>query len=483
VTDQTARVAERFVVGTPQPQQHAGQVLAAIRSGEAADAAAVIAAEPFITVGALREELNALADADLTPAIGAAGGDVERQLARIGTAVWLRQVLATEREPAADHPLLTQFPGDVPGDLAIEPQMVRVPPGRHGWIGTGLYARPGGAVRVRRVEGQGVRLRIGAHSDTLWHKSTWQRLPVVAREMPLTDGSVDAFAGGPVYVVVPPDAGPVAVEIGGDVVPMATYTLGQTTAAEWRAALAESPAPWAELGCESLIFTVPKSAAEKLADPAPIMRHWQAVQQANARLAGIEPNVARPMRIVNDVQISAGYMHAGYPIMTHLDVIDAQFDLGEMKSLAAWGFYHELGHNHQHPAWTWGGLTEVTVNWFTLYALEEVAGLTPEQAASRVLTGRHAEAIEHHLAAIAAGEASDWTADPFLALGLFVELRLAHGWEPFIGTIASYHADGDAVARLPSDRRAAIFAERFGEAAGVDVVSIFKKWGVPMKRG
>ena len=48
--------------------------------------------------------------------------------------------------------------------------------------------------------------------------------------------------------------------------------------------------------------------------------------------------------LVADTQISAGYMHAGYPLMTQMDIVDVIVDkelLFTNKHGGTWGFYHE----------------------------------------------------------------------------------------------------------------------------------------------
>ena len=49
---------------------------------------------------------------------------------------------------------------------------------------------------------------------------------------------------------------------------------------------------------------------------------------------------------------------------------------GKTKS---WGFFHEMGHNHQQPDWTFDGTGEVTNNVFVLYILDTVCGITSHQ--------------------------------------------------------------------------------------------------------
>jgi hypothetical protein len=53
----------------------------------------------------------------------------------------------------------------------------------------------------------------------------------------------------------------------------------------------------------------------------------------------------RRERVVNDQQASAGYMHSGYPIVTHLDACQADhefciFDLDKLRSKGNWGLFH-----------------------------------------------------------------------------------------------------------------------------------------------
>ncbi|OLQ16796.1 Peptidase M60-like family protein [Cryptosporidium hominis] len=79
-------------------------------------------------------------------------------------------------------------------------------------------------------------------------------------------------------------------------------------------------------------------------------------------------------RIVCDIQISDGYMHSGYPIATHLDIVEEEInsggilDLKTLKDEGNWGIYHEIGHNRQSSYWTFNGTEEVTVNLFTMYS-------------------------------------------------------------------------------------------------------------------
>ena len=87
---------------------------------------------------------------------------------------------------------------------------------------------------------------------------------------------------------------------------------GETTQEEWKRQIQESPGPWGELATDNIILTVPTANLRTLENPEPLLRLWDEVMQAVARL-GAEPFPLRlPQRIVADVQISVG----GYPGQT-----------------------------------------------------------------------------------------------------------------------------------------------------------------------
>lgn len=75
---------------------------------------------------------------------------------------------------------------------------------------------------------------------------------------------------------------------------------------EWRSCIQESLAPWGELATDSVILTVPTAALRALEDPEPVLRLWDEMMRAIARLAAQPFPFRRPERIVADVQISAG---------------------------------------------------------------------------------------------------------------------------------------------------------------------------------
>ena len=63
-----------------------------------------------------------------------------------------------------------------------------------------------------------------------------------------------------------------------------------------------------------MIFTVPSILVHDMDDPKAVLTLWDQIVAAQDAFVSL-PRRERPERIVADAQISAGYMHSGYPIM------------------------------------------------------------------------------------------------------------------------------------------------------------------------
>jgi hypothetical protein len=214
------------------------------------------------------------------------------------------------------------------------------------------------------------------------------------------------------------------------------------------------------------------------------MTFWDEVADRCAELYAVPRDGRRHERYCVDRQISAGYMHSGYPIMTGDDVAKTFVDLNVLRGPdgnRAWGFYHELGHNFQKSDWTWDGCGEVTNNLFSLYASERFnrayVGGDYLHAHPAVRPQERMARLEKYLA----GGASyaQWKHDPFLALTLYIQLRRAFGWEPFTRVFAEYV--GLAPAERPADDQAKRdqWMVRFSRAVGKNLGPFFLAWGIP----
>ncbi len=388
-------------------------------------------------------------------------------------------------------PAAAAFPGPVPATAPRVTRTVVVDTSIPDWHSTGLYAAPGETVTATTSADAtrlGLGVRIGAHTDTLWQAAKWERAPEITRAFPIRAArtlAANAF-GGPVYLVVPPgcEAGRVPVTIS-HAVEAPLFVRGQTDLAAWRQTIRNAPAPWAELAGNSVILTVPSRVVRDLDDPEALLALWDRILDGYADFAGIPHQRTRPERYCTDRQISAGYMHSGYPIMTGLDVaqdfVSTHVILtngdGKTKS---WGFFHEMGHNHQQSDWTFEGTGEVTNNVFALYILDTVCGVTTHTHPALEPAARQAR-LQKYLDGGA--KFDSWKSDPFLALTMYIQLQQGFGWETYKKVFAEYR-------RLPESERPKTDQEkrdqwlvRFSRAAGRNLGPFFQAWGVPTTPG
>jgi hypothetical protein len=428
----------------------------------------------------LRQEHTA--DAILTPEKPLT---MDQPLARLALALDLTAIKDLPPDEVKPHPAAAEFPGLVPDDAPRVTRTVTIDTRIPDWHSTGLYAAPGELIRVtvpQTAAGKGLMVRIGCHTDSLWHLDSWARCPEICRTFPINDPeakAANAF-GGLIYIEVPRGSGlgTVDVTIGG-AVEAPWFVLGKTDPEEWRTTIRNHPAQWAELETSKVIITMPSDIARKLDDPTEVLEFWDDVMDACADLAGRPRERERPERYVPDRQISIGYMHSGYPLMTHLDICEVMIDKKRMMTNGhggVWGLFHESGHNHQEGDWTFDGTGEVTVNLFTLYVFDTVCGLgitghpafTPEARAEK-LTKYFANGAKFE----------GWKNDPFLALIMYIQLQEAFGWDPYKAVFREYRELGAGQHPKSDDEKRDQWMVRFSRQVGRNLGPFFEAWGVP----
>lgn len=401
-------------------------------------------------------------------------------LPRLKLALDLRRIRDASPAEQKAHPAAAIFPGAVNEEAKLVSKTVEVNLSRPRWHGTGLYSPPGAIIKAA-TETAGLRIRIGAHSDRLWHLDDWKRAPEVDLSLPLKPGGMEVASafGGLVYIEVPKASEKTAtVRIEG-ATEAPRFVLGKTALEEWRVSR-HSAGPWAELESEKIILTVPSEHIRSLDNPIRLMEYWDRVADACADLAIIPRVRQSPERYVADVQISAGYMHAGYPIMTHLDAAPRMVDLAFLADSIKggdWGLFHEIGHNHQHPDWTFDGTGEVTVNLFTLYIIETVVGRVPGYKV-RWTDDELFEIFRKHRAAGAPFQ--KWKSDPFLALAMYVQLQKEFGWDSFKKVFTEYRDLPQNERPRNDDEKRDQWMVRFSKTVGKDLGPFFQAWGVPV---
>ena len=380
------------------------------------------------------------------------------------------------------HPASTYFPGTLPSAASRITKVIEIDTSTRGWHSTGLYAAPGDVIKVKSDKFYpGLSLRIGAHSDDLSDLESWSRMPQIVRSFNLKSNSIlgsNAF-GGLIYIDVDNSSDKLKfkMEISGGVeAPL--FVLGKTTEADWLKYIRNYSGPWAEIATSKVILTIPSQYIRKLENPKALAEFWDRVLDSSADLAAIPRNRNRPERYVTDIQISVGYMHSGYPIMTHLDAAERMVNLDLLKTVGDWGLFHELGHNHQSSDWTFIGTTEVTVNIFTMYIIEQlVSDYIPMP--NWTAAARENSWIQHRRSG---SPYEKWKADPFLALIMYRQLIDAFGWDLFKRVFAEYRT-------LPPDQRPQSDIEkrdqwliRLSRNANRNFSDFFDAWGVPTSK-
>ena len=345
------------------------------------------------------------------------------------------------------------------------------------WQETGLYAAPGEVVVVKVAsipENRVVKVIVGCHRDSLVKLEKWNRFPVIARtfELKVGDNKVANPFGGQLFIQSthkdwrkPVKASPSTPLQFSNAVAMPTYVHGKDSPESWMNAK-QLPAPSVTLNGKQVILHVQASEVKKLADPKGLLEWWDKAMALEDDLIGLVR--LAPERVVPDRQISAGFMHSGYPFMCWIDPSQKDsVDLPKLTKEGNWGFFHELGHNHQRTAWTFDGQTEVTCNLFSLYVMVKLVG-KPQGRGQPAM-----ETIDERLAKRFAAEPNK---GPFEQLATFVVLIRAHGWGPLRETLRSY-ATAATPAGASKEQLQSIFAERYGKAAKADVSEYFEKMG------
>ena len=387
-------------------------------------------------------------------------------------------LVKVRRHPAAEH-----FPGAVPTDAPRVSRRVELVPGVSGWQSTGLYAAPGDVVEIKvptSFDARGYAVRIGAHIDELYHHESWKRAPQISRRFRLIahESRVANAFGGLIYIECPGDAdGMSEVSISG-AVEAPRFVLGVTRSEDWKRRIRSLPGPWAELASSKIIVTVPSASVRTVDDPEALMRFWDRISDAHATLAAIPLERRRPERFVADIQISAGYMHAGYPIMTHLDAAKPMTQLDVLRQ-GSWGLLHELGHNHQSSDWTFDGTGEVTCNLFALHAIDTIC--EPPTGTRGHSAVDKPPSFEEYVKRGA--KFDEWKRDPFLALQMYVQLQREFGWEPFQRVFAEYRQLGAGERPKGDAEKRDQWLVRFSRTCGRNLGPFFEAWGVPTSEG
>ncbi|XP_029964013.1 TRPM8 channel-associated factor homolog [Salarias fasciatus] len=348
------------------------------------------------------------------------------------------------------------------------------------WISSGLYLSPGMKTYIaipKEIVNKGWKIQIGCQTDTL-KSNELKRAPSVHERFPVSSEMMLVWNlwGGLIYLVAPPKTQVQGVEaIVQMAVPAPYYKCGVTTAEQW-ALLRTAPSPWAELEFENIILTVPSEVIRSLDRPDKLQLLWDEIMRGIADLAAVPHKFVRKERFVADVQISHGFMHAGYPVMTHKSSAAALVNVEGARTKGMWGAIHELGHNQQRGSWEFPPhTTEATCNLWSVYVHEEVLNLKREKVHNAVKPENRSKRIEGYVKG--GRKLSDWSM--WTALETYLQLQGQFGWDAFKKVFAAYQK----MTNIPKDKHAKmnLYAETFSQTVGMNLCGFFQAWGWPIE--
>jgi len=391
------------------------------------------------------------------------------------------------------HPSSTSFPGDVPLNATRVMRTLTVNgtfsglPSQFGYAGaradgrlsTGLYAAAGEVVNVtvpQHIVGTGVNILVGAHTDHLWNKNTLSRHPVIYRTFPAdsTTFSVGNAFGGAVYVRVPAGSTLGEFNVTIEHAVLAPYwKQGETSLALWNSTLRHYPAPWAEIESDQFILSVPSGDIRDFDTPNATMEFWDLALEMEHDLSGFTP-WPRVERAVFDVQISAGWMHSGYPFMAHTASSKGVLNSTQMWSQGDWGMFHELGHNHQWMPSTLPGTTETTCNLYSAKLMTELVGVDLGAGHQAMNTQSRESRTETYFQG--GSQIASWSV--WTALETYMQVQEAFGWEPITEALAAYYTMADPPTNDEEEFNR--WVVELSESTGYNLAPYHEAWGFPL---
>ncbi|MEV3853683.1 M60 family metallopeptidase [Streptomyces sp. NPDC050095] len=293
---------------------------------------------------------------------------------------------AAAAAPCADALLVRAFP-----DAGSERLRLATTYRGSDFVATGHYA-PAGAqltVRVQALDGVLPTLHIGTFDN---HPDNPDLMTPRATTLAEGVNTVSDPYGGPIHLRLPGHGERARVTFVQGAVRMPTFVLGTTTEAQFQKQLDTfTDSLYVELSSPHALVTVTRAnfLPYRAEDHTALMQTFEKVIASHAEVAGLDGSAplhrrkAGPYQFSEVPKVPAGV--GAYATHYYNAFPPAYFDrLLTVQGLntRGWGLYHELGHLHQQFACRPSGLTEVTVNIYSL-AAQRVLGqpsnlLTPD---------------------------------------------------------------------------------------------------------
>ncbi|MEV8565053.1 M60 family metallopeptidase [Streptomyces sp. NPDC051322] len=295
--------------------------------------------------------------------------------------------------------------------------------------------------------------------------------------------------GGPVYLTLEGSGQRAAVKFRAGAVPMPVFALGRTSEASYQEQLdALTDVPYVELHAEHTIMTLTREGAllYRDEDHAALLQLVETIIDSHARISGLDgsrPVHRRKAGVFHFTEVSkvpsgvgayATHGYNGFP-RAYLD----RATTVEGLRTRGWGLYHELGHLHQQFAYKPAGLTEVTVNIYSL-AAQRTLGQPSNLLTVDAGTGKnYFQSAAPKLGAL--GTSYEKTFSAYEKLVPLRQLELAFGdsfWPQLHRLVREENPQSAAGETARRYRALATYSSR---VAGYDLTDFFvKKWAFPI---
>ncbi|CAF1043285.1 unnamed protein product [Didymodactylos carnosus] len=381
--------------------------------------------------------------------------------------------------PGIKAPNIMMFPGDFKETPYIYPDASwQIESHTSEWHCTGFYVVAGVPIEIEVLDGKpgGWQVRIGCHSDDLRNCAELRRWSCISVCKPLTN-KVRMYSayGGLLFLQSSEGNNNISIQIH-HVVQAPVYDLNDPDRKQKWKHQRQTDGLWADIAGRHIVFNLPSASVVHIDDFDPVLEFWDRIILAHHELRGTKPT--RRERVVCDEQPSAGYMHSGYPIVTHLDVCrpDSTYfilNLEHLEKDGAWGLFHELGHNMQQKWWTFDGTGEVTVNIFTLHAMDAVCNL--KTWIHPWLKDQLSKTTQY----LKDGSNFDqWKQSPGVALFIYAQLAREFGWDAYKQVFRIYEK---APPTLNNDQeKIDHWIVTFSQTVDCNLCPLFKFWGFPI---
>lgn len=262
-----------------------------------------------------------------------------------------------------------------------------------------------------------------------------------------------------------------------NVVEASYFMLGETTVSQWQDELKKAT-PYSLLETDKVVALVATSDAKNVTDPDNLMNRYDEIISLLNYAAGFddtEPPPRGKFWLVNDMQITAGSAHAGFPAMFDR----TYYDMASENTPYDWVTWHELGHDYQQMSY-WEGAygSESTVNLYSLYIQKQL--FDEDRLEQQNDYNRAADDVD---AGMTFDEADVWEKLVFL-----MEIKFyfpEQGWEMFrqLRKITRALTDEEAQT-LASDGQLQIDHpyKNLSKIVGSDLINTYNRWSIKISQ-